>query len=47
MTKKKVCPICGKELTKEDIEEGICSNCGCFIDEPTYDIESDLQDEKE
>jgi len=43
---KKFCPVCGEELTKKDIEEGICSNCGAYLEEPSYDIEADLQDEE-
>ena len=41
------CPICGAELTKEDIEGGICPFCGCYLDESSLDIESDLEDEED
>ena len=38
------CPNCGEEISEDDV---ICPNCGCLIEEPAYDIESDLQDEEE
>jgi len=44
MTKKRKCPVCGEELEEGDL---ICPTCGCYIDEPAYDIEADLQDEEE
>jgi len=37
------CPNCGEEIAEED---SVCSHCGALIEEPSYDIESDLQDEE-
>jgi len=37
------CPLCGAELTEEDLEKDlICPYCGALILEPCYDIEDDL-----
>jgi len=44
MTKKRVCPICGEELSEADL---ICPSCGCYIDEPAYDIEDDLDEDED
>lgn len=38
------CPNCGEEVSEED---SVCPHCGALIEEPCYDIESDLQDEEE
>jgi len=40
--KRRKCPICGEKLEEDDI---ICPNCGCYIEEPVYDIENDLDSE--
>ncbi len=41
--KKRECPVCG---TKLHAGEHICPNCGAYVQEPAYDIESDLEDEE-
>jgi len=44
MSKKRKCPVCGEKLEEDAL---ICPSCGCYIDEPCYDIEGDLSDEEE
>lgn len=39
--KKRKCPICDTELDEDQV---ICPNCGSYQDEPTYDIEDDLDE---
>ena len=41
---EKACPNCGEEIIGED---SLCPYCGALIEEPSYDIESDLRDEEE
>ena len=37
----KKCPNCGEEISEDYV---VCPSCGCLIEEPTYDIEADLED---
>jgi len=39
---KRTCPICDFELVED---EDICPNCGACLEEPCYDIESDMDEE--
>lgn len=34
------CPNCGEENSSE--EDSVCPNCGALIEEPSHNIESDL-----
>jgi len=38
------CPLCGSKVSEDDL---VCPYCGCYLDETSYDVESDLQDEEE
>lgn len=33
---KKKCPICDAEVDKD---EEVCPKCGCYLEEPAYDID--------
>jgi rRNA maturation endonuclease Nob1 len=37
------CPVCDTELNES---EDTCPKCGCYVEEPAYDIEDDLEDEE-
>lgn len=39
---KRKCPICGYELSEDD---DVCPSCGVCLEEPCYDIESDMDEE--
>lgn len=39
--RKKECPICEAEV---DEDEEVCPECGCYLEEPAYDTEDDLDE---
>lgn len=38
---RRKCPICDAEA---DEDEEVCPECGCYLEEPAYDVEDDLDE---